>query len=192
MLITILISTFAPLKPETTKAVDYLKQFVIPFVGLSAGNHQFDFEIDDKFFASFEFSEIKQAHVSVNLDLERQDRMLVLNFLLSGTIRVTCDRCLDEFDLPVKSDELYFIKFGPEHKEEDDNVLIIAENETHIDLAPLLYDYLSLMVPYRVVHPDGENGVSLCDPEVLKRIEQLSVHKEKDPRWDMLKDLNLE
>jgi len=172
--------------------VDYLKQFVIPFVGLSTGNHQFVFEIDDKFFASFEYSEIKQAHVSVNLDLERQERMLVLNFLLSGTIRVSCHRCLDEFDFPVQSNEEYFIKFGPEHKEEDGNVLMIAENETHIDLAPLLYDYLSLMVPYRIVHPDGVNDVSLCDPEVLKRIEQLSVHKEKDPRWDMLKDLNLE
>ena len=192
MLITILISTFAPLKPETTLTVDYLRQFVIPFIGLTTGNHQFEFEIDDKFFASFEYSEIKQAQVSVSLDLERQERMLVLNFLLSGTIRVTCDRCLDEFDLPVKSVEEFFIKFGPEHKEESDNVLIIAENETHIDLAPLLYDYLSLLVPFRVVHPDNDNGESLCDPEVLKRIEQLSVHKEKDPRWDALKDLNLE
>ncbi len=172
--------------------VDYLRQFVIPFIGLTTGNHQFEFEIDDKFFASFEYSEIKQAWVSVSLDLERQERMLVLNFLLSGTIRVTCDRCLDEFDLPVKSAEEFFIKFGPEHKEESDNVLIIAENETHIDLAPLLYDYLSLLVPFRVVHPDNDKGESLCDPEVLKRIEQLSVHKEKDPRWDALKDLNLE
>ncbi|MHC1777335.1 MAG: DUF177 domain-containing protein [Lentimicrobium sp.] len=172
--------------------MDYLKQFVIPFVGLSVGNHQFDFEIDDKFFASFEYSEIKQGLISVSLELERQERMLVLNFLLSGEIRVTCDRCLGEFDMPVKTKEEYFIKFGPEHKEEDDNVLIIAENETHIDLAPLLFEYLSLLVPYRVIHPDDENGMSLCDPEALKRIEQLSAHKEKDPRWDALKNLNLE
>ncbi|MBK6965623.1 MAG: DUF177 domain-containing protein [Bacteroidales bacterium] len=172
--------------------MDYLKQFVIPFVGLSVGNHQFDFEIDDKFFASFEYSEIKQGRISVGLDLERQERMLVLNFLLSGTIRVTCDRCLGEFDLPVKSAEEYFIKFGPEHKEEDDNVLIIAENETHIDLAPLLFEYLSLLVPYRVIHPDDEKGKSLCDPDALKRLEQLSAHKEKDLRWDALKNLNLE
>jgi uncharacterized protein len=192
LVLTILISTFAPLKPETTRTVDYLKQFVIPFVGLSVGNHQFDFEIDDKFFASFEDSDIKQAKILVGLELERQERMLVLNFLLSGTIRVSCDRCLGEFDMPVKSTEEYFIKFGSEHKEEDDNVLVITENETHIDLAPLLFEYLSLLVPFRVVHPDDEKGVSLCDPEVLKRLEQLSAHKDKDPRWDALKNLNLE
>ncbi len=115
-----------------------------------------------------------------------------MNFIISGTLRLTCDRCLGEFDMPVKSEEEYFIKFGPEHKEEDDNVLIITDNETHIDIAPLLFDYLSLMVPYKVVHPDNEKGESLCDPEALKRIEQLSAHKEKDQRWDVLKDLNLE
>jgi len=192
LLITILISTFAPLKPETTKTVDYLKQFVIPFVGLSAGNHQFDFEIDDKFFASFEYSEIKEAGAHVRLDLERQDRMLVLNFTITGTIRVLCDRCLGEFDMPVTCEEEYFIKFGHEHKEEDDNVLVISENETHIDIANLVYDYLSLRVPYRVVHPDDENGVSLCDPEALARIERLSARKENDSQWDALKNINLE
>jgi len=192
LLITILISTFAPLKPETTKTVDYLKQFVIPFVGLSAGNHQFDFEIDDKFFASFEYSEIKEAWAHVRLDLERQDRMLVLNFTISGTIRVLCDRCLGEFDMPVTGDEEYFIKFGHEHKEEDENVLVISENETHIDIANLIYDYLSLRVPYRVVHPDDENGVSQCDPEALARIEQLSARKENDSQWDALKNFNPE
>lgn len=192
MLITIIISTFAPLKPETTRTVDYLKQFVIPFVGLSVGNHQFEFEIDDKFFASFEYSEIKKAQVSIKLDLERQDRMLVLNFSIIGTLRVTCVRCLDEFDLPVESEEEYFIKFGPEHKEEDDNVLVIAENETHIDLANLIYEYLCLLVPFRVIHPDDENGVSQCDPEVIKKIEQLSARKETGSQWDALKNLNLE
>jgi len=192
LLITILISTFAPLKPETIIAVDYLKQFVIPFVGLSAGNHQFEFEIDDKFFASFEYSEIKKARVKVSLDLNKQERMLVLNFKLSGTLQVLCVRCLDEFDMPVEIFEEYFIKFGPEHREEDDNVLVITENETHIDVAQLIFDYLSLSVPYRVVHPDDENGVSLCNPEVIKKIEELSARKENESQWDALKNLNLE
>ncbi|NTW23550.1 MAG: DUF177 domain-containing protein [Lentimicrobium sp.] len=192
MLITIIISTFAPLKPETIRAVDYLKQFVIPFVGLSAGNHQFEFEIDDKFFASFEYSEIKKARVTVSLDLNKQERMLVLNFSLSGTLQVRCDRCLDEFDMPVESFEEYFIKFGLEHREEDDNILVIAENETHIDVAQLIFDYLSLSVPYRVVHPDDENGVSQCNPEVIKKIEELSARKENESQWDALKNLNLE
>lgn len=172
--------------------MDYLKQFVIPYVGLSAGNHQFDFIIDDKFFASFEYSEIRTANVHVGLDLEKTERMLILNFSMSGTIRTACNRCLDEFDFPVEGKEEYFIKFGTEHHEEDDNVLVITENETHIDLAQLIFDYVNLLLPFKVVHPDDENGNSLCDPDVLKRIQQLSVNKETDARWDKLKDLNIE
>ncbi len=187
-----IISTFAPLKPETRKAVDYLKEFVIPFIGLSTGNHRFSFLIDDKFFASFEEAEIGQAVVKVELDLNRMERMLVLNFSIKGSIRVTCSRCLGEFDLPVEGDEEFFVKFGDSYAEEDDNVMIIPERETHIDIAPLIYDYLHLMVPYRVVHPGDEHGVSGCDPEVIRHLDELSAEKEADHRWDKLKDINFE
>lgn len=172
--------------------MDYLKQFVIPFVGLSVGNHQFEYEIDETFFASFEYSDIQKANVHITLDLNRQERMLVLNFSINGKIGVICDRCLDAFDFPVSSAEEFFVKFGPEHREEDDNVLIIKENETHIDIAPLIYDYLILLIPYQVMHPEDANGVSLCNPEVLSKLKQFSSHSEADPRWDALKNLNLE
>lgn len=172
--------------------MDYLKNFVIPFVGLSAGEHRFEFIIDDKFFANFEYSEINQAQVKVDLILEKHDRMLVLNFLMEGTLRVTCSRCLDEFDMPIEGKEVLYIKFGTEFREEDDDVVIIPETESQINVAPFIYDYLSLMVPYRVVHPENEQGISQCDPDVIRRIESNSDQKEVDPRWDKLKDLNLD
>lgn len=172
--------------------MDYLKNFVIPFVGLSAGEHRFEFDIDDKFFANFEYSEINQAQVKVNLLLEKHDRMLVLNFLMEGTLRVTCSRCLDEFDMPVEGEEVLYIKYGTEFREEDDDVVIIPETESQINVAPFIYDYLSLMVPYRVVHPENEQGISQCDPDVIRRIESNPDQKEVDPRWDKLKDINLD
>lgn len=172
--------------------MDYLKNFVIPFVGLSAGEHRFEFDIDGKFFASFEYSEISQANVKVDLLLEKHDRMLVFNFFMEGTIRVTCSRCLDEFDMPIDGKEVLYVKFGTEFREEDDDVVDIPESESQINISPFIYDYLSLMVPYRVVHPDNEQGISQCDPDVIARIESNSDQKEVDPRWDKLKDLNLE
>lgn len=172
--------------------MDYLKDFVIPFVGLSSGEHHFEYHIDDKFFESFEFSEIKQANINVNVTLEKRERMMVFTFDILGTLRVTCSRCLDEFDYPVDIQETLYIKFGQEYAEEDDNVIIIPESESHFDISPFIYDYLNLAVPYRVVHPDDENGQSACDPDVIKRIEALTGNKLPDSRWDKLKDLNLE
>lgn len=172
--------------------MDYLKNFVIPFVGLSIGDHQFDFIIDDKFFACYEYSEIKQAQVRVDLNVEKSDRMLVFTFRMIGTLRVTCSRCLDEFDMPVESEQVLFLKYGNEYKEEDDDVIIIPETESQINIAPFIYDYLSLMVPYRVVHPENENGETACDPDVINRISNTSEQNDTDPRWDKLRNLNID
>lgn len=172
--------------------MDYLKEFVIPFVGLSNGEHKFDFLIEDKFFASFEYSEIKKAKVQVDINLDKSDRMMVLTFSMKGLVNVTCSRCLDEFDLPVEGKEVLYIKYGNEYREEDDDVIIIPESETQINLAPFIYDYISLLVPFRVVHPENENGETECDPDVIRRIEENRQQKDIDPRWDKLKDLNLE
>jgi uncharacterized metal-binding protein YceD (DUF177 family) len=161
-------------------------------VGLSTGNHSFSFTVDDKFFAPFEEAEIRQANVNVELDLEKTERMLVLNFHFTGSIRVTCSRCLDEFDMPVDNEEEFFVKFGEEYREEADNVTIIPEGEAHFDIAPLLYDYLHLMIPYRVVHPDDEEGNSTCDMAVINRLEQLKGNGETGSLWDKLKEINLD
>lgn len=172
--------------------MNHLKQFVIPFVGLSNGSHRFSFTVDNKFFSSFEEAEISQAKVNVELDLEKSERMLVLNFYFTGSIRVTCSRCLDEFDMPVDSREEFFVKFGDEYREESDNVTILPEGESHFDIAPLLYDYLHLMIPYRVVHPDDEAGNSTCDSTVINRLQQLKGNGVTDNLWEKLKDINLD
>lgn len=172
--------------------MDYLKNFVIPFVGLSTGEHQFDFTIDDKFFACFEYSEIKSAQVKVDLHLNKLERMMVLTFTMKGTLNVTCSRCLDQFDYPVDHQEILYIKYGPEFKEEDDNIIVIPESDSHLDIAPVIYDYLNLIVPYRVVHPENEKGESQCDEEVIKRLVNLSGPKDIDPRWDKLRDIDLQ
>ncbi len=172
--------------------MDYLREFVIPFVGLSAGQHQFNYTIDDKFFACYDYSEIKNARVNIGLTLEKHERMLVLTFNIKGTLEVTCSRCLDPFDLPIEGTETLYVKFGEEFKEEDVDVVVIPENESKFDISPYIYDYLHLMVPFRVVHPANEEGVSACDPDVIKRLNNTEEQKDSDPRWDKLKGLNLD
>ena len=108
--------------------MNYLDQFVIPFSGLKTGNYQYDFNIDKKFFEHFDQSEIKQASVKVKIGMERQVRMMVFNFDISGTVSVPCDRCLEEFDQPVEGKEMLIVKFGESHGEETEDIFIITEN----------------------------------------------------------------
>jgi uncharacterized metal-binding protein YceD (DUF177 family) len=168
--------------------VNYLDQFVIPFSGLKAGSYQYDFNIDDEFFEQFDGSEIRQAAVNVNCELERQQRMLVFHLNISGTVKVPCDRCLEEFDQPIAGRERLIVKFGEERGEETEDIFIITENEHSFNLAPFIFEYINLMLPYRRVHGEDSEGNSLCDPQVTRFIREDETEK-TDPRWDALKQL---
>ncbi|HOW30735.1 MAG TPA: DUF177 domain-containing protein [Bacteroidales bacterium] len=166
-----------------------LKEFIIPFVGLELGNHLFDFEVDDKFFEQFEYSQIHSAKLKVAVSLEKQERMLIFNTEISGEVEAVCDRCGGGFLLPVDGAEQLIVKFGEEYSEESDDVVVIPATEYKFDLAPFIYEYAHLMLPARILHPDDENGNSTCDPEVLKRLTEMAPHETIDPRWDALKNL---
>lgn len=168
--------------------MNYLDQFVIPFSGLKAGNYQYDFDIDNEFFEHFDQSEIQQAKIKVNVDMDRQQRMLVFLFSIDGTVVVPCDRCLVDFDLPISGQEQLIVKFGEEHREETEDIFIITENEHSFNLGPFIYEYIHLLIPYRRVHGVDENGKSLCDPAMTKYIKH-EDDKATDPRWDALKAL---
>lgn len=166
----------------------YLKQFVIPFSGLKAGNFNFAFEIDDRFFEHFEYSEIQHGRVHVEVVLERQQRMMIFNFLFTGHVIIPCDRCGDIYSQPLDGEEKLIVKFGADHHEETDDVLIIKEDEHELDLSQFIYEYIHLLLPLRKVHSTDENGKSLCNEEVIGRIFQMEDHP-MDPRWEALRKL---
>jgi uncharacterized protein len=169
----------------------YLKQFLIPIAGIESGAHQYAFDIDGKFFESFGESEIQVCNVRVDLVLLKQEDMIVLSFSYDGSIELTCDRCLDPFDFPIDGTDEIILKFGkvPEKQKADEE--IIAPDQKEIDIKQYLFDFINLNIPFRKVHPDDENGKSLCDPEVIRKIEELSNTKDTDPRWDQLKNIQI-
>ncbi|RLD31501.1 MAG: DUF177 domain-containing protein, partial [Bacteroidetes bacterium] len=63
-----------------------LKEFVIPFVGLKEGVHDYEFEIGKSFFESFEYSEIEQGSIRAEVSMEKKERMLIFNIRLSAEV----------------------------------------------------------------------------------------------------------
>jgi len=169
-----------------------LKQFKIPFKGLSLGSHLFDWDIDKKFFEAFENPDVLDCSLTVKLNLEKQERMMILDLSFMGSLEVACDRCLENFDLPVTINERYYIKFGEERKEESEDILVIPESDYQLDVAPLLFDYITLAMPIKKVHPENENGVSMCNSEILSMLENNKDKTKTDPRWEALKKLKTE
>jgi uncharacterized protein len=172
--------------------VDYLEQFVIPFTGLSTGWHQYNYSIDDEFFEKMECAGIREGKVRVDLNLEKQEKMIILDFIIKGYAHVMCDRCLDYYDQPLSGNERLIVKFGKAKFEETDEILVIPETDHQIDISPFIYEYINLLLPYKLVHPSDEKGNSRCNPDILRRIQELSSSVKEDPRWDVLKTIKFE
>lgn len=172
--------------------MDYNSEYVIAFGGLKVGLHQYEFEINDTFFEAFDYSELAEGNVKVVINLERQERMMILTFEIKGSVKVTCDRCLDEYNQETGGTKRLIVKFGGNYEEETEEILLIPEHESHLDVAHYIYEFINLLLPVKKVHPDDENGNSTCNPVVLKKLDELSAKQKIDPRWDKLRNLDLD
>jgi uncharacterized metal-binding protein YceD (DUF177 family) len=185
LVIKFLFSTFAA-QFSGGQTVDYLKHFIIPFRGLKQGVHQYDFQIDEKFFQRLEYAELSKGNVKIDLELTKQERMLIFHFIINGYVEVTCDRCLGEFNEAIAGDEKLIVKFGEEWEEESEDVIIIPEGEYQFDVSKYIYEYIMLLLPMQRIHPDDENGFTSCDQDMVSRLGSHPETTESDPRWDVL------
>ena len=174
-----------------------LKQFSIPFTGLKIGKHQFDFDIDNSFFDAFEYSLIKKGDLKVRVELDKQETMLILHFHITGTMVLDCDKCLADFNSPVSIEERQIVKFAEDELESDDlEIISLSKKESEIDISGLIYEFITVAVPYIKICEENGDGQSTCDQEMIARLESLSIgakeeeqQEDEDPRWAALKKL---
>jgi uncharacterized metal-binding protein YceD (DUF177 family) len=169
-----------------------MSKYDIAYKGLAEGKHEFDFQIDAKFFELFDESIVEQANVVAKVTFEKRSAILSLIFKIKGEVELVCDRCLEKYYQPVKQKYKVFIKFGDGQYEEGDDVLWISPAKHQFNIAQLLYEYIVLSIPYQHVHPKSKDGNSTCDQEMIKQLNKYTyVEKEKEPdqRWDALKKL---
>jgi uncharacterized protein len=169
--------------------VNYADQYQIAFSGLHPGLHKFDFQIGDKFFEQVKDTEITGGDVSVVVTMAKEERMMDLHLDINGKVRVTCDRCNELMDVEVNGTERLIVKLGDHYYEESEDVQVIPDTSHQFDLSPFLYEYIHLLLPIRRVHPEDEEGNSQCDPEIIKKLNELSERHMQDPRWEALSKL---
>jgi uncharacterized protein len=170
------------------------REYIIEFGALPKGEHEFEFEVSDSFFQEFENSIVQHGNVDVLVVVEKKENLLLLDFTMEGTVIVTCDRCLDDMELELEGYSELIVKLGDHLEEESDEVIMIPVSEHQLDLSQFIYEYISVLIPMRNVHPDAEDGTSTCNPEILREIEKHQLRDttdETDPRWEMLKNINL-
>ncbi|MBP3202818.1 MAG: DUF177 domain-containing protein [Bacteroidales bacterium] len=137
------------------------KGFVISLSGLAAGKNRFFFTADTEFFHSFGNNEILDAHVGVEVTVQKSGSHKVeADLRLSGSLTVACDRCLEPLTLPVSVTQCL------DAQEEE----LISE-DGDLDLSQAVYDYACLALPLQRVHPDGA-----CNPNTVRFLS----HEERE------------
>ena len=166
--------------------MDRLSEYKIPFKGLSEGKHNYNFDLDGKFFEALESEELTKGKIKVKLELDKQSRMMVLNIELKGSVIVDCDRCGDELELKLKDEKIIIVKYTNDGSDSDE-IIILNEKDSFLDMSSILYEFIVLALPMRRIHKEGK-----CNPEQLKMLEELTKPISTDSPWEALKNIKFD
>lgn len=170
-----------------------LESLKIDLKGLSEAKTIFEYNLGDSYFEALEASEVSKGSVHVIVCVQKSSGVYELTFHTEGTVTIPCDKCLDDMEQPVSTDNRLLVKYGVEHAEDDD-LVTLAEDEESFNVAWLIYEFIVLGIPIKHVHRPGE-----CNPAMIKALEEHSStrssdegeEKPIDPRWDQLKNLKV-
>ena len=175
---------------------------------LAPGVHEDEYFLENKFFVDIDGDEVQKGKVKVNLTVKRTSMVFDMNFQLEGIVYVPCDRCLDDMELPVSTQNKLVVKFGKEYAEESEEIVIIPEEEGEINLAWFIYEFIALAIPMKHIHAPGKCNKAMSSKlkkHTARRADDEDEFDEEaaddivvdddaadipsDPRWDALKGL---
>lgn len=170
-----------------------LEMLKIDLKGMKTDEQCLEFDLDDDFFKSLDASEAKGGVLHVSVSIRKATGFFEFLFHTVGTITIPCDRCLDDMEQSVDSDNRLIVKLGSGNSEEDD-IIVVDEDEGVLDMAWFIYEFVVLAIPIRHVHAPGK-----CNPAMTKALEELSADRSSDeesdqstdPRWDKLRELKI-
>ncbi|MEG2151206.1 MAG: DUF177 domain-containing protein [Bacteroidaceae bacterium] len=185
--------------------------YKIDLKGMQADTCSHELVLDNTFFANIDGPEVQKGKVCVTLKVKRTDKTFKLDFQTDGIVIVSCDRCLDEMEVPVTSTDTLYVKFGSGYAEEKNNVVVIPEEEGEINVAWFIYEFVALSIPMKHVHAPGKCNKSMMgklskhlrtnseeeqeedsfesSPVDDSEVESVEMQEETDPRWNELKKI---
>tara|TARA_B100000929_G_scaffold169847_1_gene134543 strand:- start:206 stop:727 length:522 start_codon:yes stop_codon:yes gene_type:complete len=172
--------------------MQFLDKYVINFGGLKDGRHDFQFELEKKFFENFDYDEFNNCKITAKIKLIKKCNLLELEFCSNGVINLNCHVSNEPFDYTHNTNLNLLVRFGSGYNNDNDEFLILPKGSHQLDISQQLYEMIVLSLPIKIIHPGIIDGSLKSD--TLSRLKQYeSNFKEntntEDPRWDKLKEL---
>ena len=181
----------------------FWKTFDIEVIKFKEGLHEIDFQIGDSFFKHFEDNELlEKGNLTTRVIMNKGANVIELTFQIQGTVQLTCDRSLEQFDYPLEVSQKILYKYGAQEQEIDEDVFMITRDTPSINIAQLIYEFILLSLPAKKIHPDYQNELDEEDYEgeggyvyIDEESEEFEENEESsdtpetkpvDPRWEQL------
>ncbi|MDR2064152.1 MAG: DUF177 domain-containing protein [Prevotellaceae bacterium] len=154
--------------------MNYLSKYDVIFSGLSIGKYDFIFEIDDKFFEQFDYSEIKHGKLSANIELNRLSASMIAKVTISGSIVTVCDRCLDDIAINIEYKGILLIKYKETGDDDNtgDEIMYLNRGDDIVNFAQYIYESIGISLPIQRLHSDE----SQCNEEMIKILKKMTVN----------------
>ena len=165
-----------------------LETYKIDLKGLKQDETLCDYDLDDSFFRALDQLQLEHGTLHVSVSIRKMTGFFELLFHTEGSVTVSCDRCLDDMEQPIDTDNRMMVKLGDTYSDDDDTVTI-DENEGILDLSWFIYEFIMLAIPIKHVHAPGK-----CNSAMTQKLEELSGAVRSgeeeaeaiDPRWEAL------
>ncbi len=177
-------------RPPKKADMSNRREFEIAFVGLRPGVHEFEYNIDNKFFLDYTQEDFTNCTAKIKLLLDKKSGFLQLKFDIDGSADVICDRCSNPLKKQLWEEYNIIVKMvdDPETmnlQEEDPDVYYISRGESHLKIADWIYEFVTLSIPLQKMCSESEFGGEKCNKEVLDKLRQMEeeVNKQANPVW---------
>jgi uncharacterized protein len=182
------------LQPFCENVGKILSKYDIHIHGLEDKRYTLEFEGENAFFEAFEQDFINKGNFKAIVNLNKNSSLVQLDFEITGSIGLTCDRSLEDFDEPIHVFEKYIYKYGDRHEEITDELEMIPHGTATVNIAQHIYDFIGISLPMKKLHPRfrdeeiDEEGLLLYSTD---KEEEEEKEPEIDPRWAALGKLKI-
>lgn len=173
-------------------------KYNIDLKGLKSEPLRMEFSLDNTFFADIDGEEFQKGAVRAVVTARKNRDTFDFAFSLCGTVVVPCDRCLDDLEIDVDTENSLRVKYGADYADDGDTV-VVPEQDGDLNIAWYLYEFIALALPMKRVHAPGK-----CNRDMAGTLKKHSAGSDADagegddapvdidPRWEGLKNIQIE
>ena len=172
-----------------------VRPYSVNIVGLSNTYQHFEFEVGNDFFGQYGTGLITEGSLKALVTLDKHETFIEAGFSITGWVKLICDRSLDPFEYPVRTEKRLVFKYGDSDQEISDEIIMIHRDSDSLELGQYIFEFITLEVPIKKLHPRfrDEEEDDATEGKIIYSSKTSSDDGDNgediDPRWEILKKL---